>query len=136
MFIPWIEFLQSVMASQDGKFILALVVIMVLTVIDIATGYTKSLKLGVPDSDTGSRGLIKHLSGIVLLCFMTVFAVMLGNIGLTFMWFITLFYIWTQFTSIVENLDALGVNVSIFRFFIQTVEEKDPDLKKYNDSNK
>lgn len=136
MFVPWIEFLQSVMASQDGKFILALIVIMLLTIVDIATGYTKSLKLGIPDSDTGSRGLIKHLSGIVLLCFMTVFAVMMGNVGLTFMWFINLFYIWTQFTSIVENLDALGVNVSIFRFFIQTMEDKDPDLKKYNDSNK
>lgn len=135
-FIPWIEWIQAVMASEDGKFIFALIVIMVLTIVDIATGYTKSLKLGIPDSDTGSRGLIKHLSGIVLLCFMTVFAVMLGNVGLTFMWFINLFYIWTQFTSIVENLDALGVNVSIFRFFIQTMEEKDPDLKKYNDSNK
>lgn len=135
-FIPWIEWLEMLMSSNDGKFIVALIVVLILTMIDIATGYAKSLVLHVPSSDIGSKGLIKHLSGIILLCFMTIFSVMLGNIGLTFMWFINLFYIWTQFTSIVENLDALGVNVSIFKFFIKTIEEKDPDFKKYNDSIK
>ena len=133
---PWIDWLQALIKNDDGKFLLALVIIICLTMLDIITGYTKSLILKVPDSDTGSRGLIKHLSGIILICFMFVFAVMLGDIGLTFMWFVNVFYMWTQFTSIIENLDAIGVPVSVFKYFIKTVESKDPDLKKYNDSNK
>lgn len=76
-------------------------------ILDILTGKAKSIKHKIIDSTIGLNGALKHSIVLLMLIIFGVFARIAGfeHIGLT----IALFYILEYITSILENLDALGI---------------------------
>lgn len=76
-------------------------------ILDIATGKAKAMKHRVIDSTIGLNGILKHSVVLLMLIILGVFSRIAGfeQISLT----IALFYILEYITSIMENLDALGV---------------------------
>lgn len=76
-------------------------------ILDIATGKAKAMKHRVIDSTIGLNGILKHSVVLLMLVILGVFSRIAGfeQISLT----IALFYILEYITSIMENLDALGV---------------------------
>ena len=76
-------------------------------ILDILTGKAKAMKHKVIDSTVGLNGILKHSVVLLMLIILGVFARIAGfeQISLA----IVLFYILEYVTSIMENLDALGV---------------------------
>ena len=75
--------------------------------LDILSGKAKAMKHRVIDSTIGLNGILKHSVVLLMLIILGVFSRIAGfeQISLT----IALFYILEYITSIMENLDALGV---------------------------
>lgn len=76
-------------------------------ILDILSGKAKAMKHKVIDSTIGLNGILKHSVVLLMLIILGVFSRIAGfeQISLT----IALFYILEYITSIMENLDALGV---------------------------
>lgn len=76
-------------------------------VIDILTGKAKALKYNVLDSSIGLNGTLKHMVVIIIAVTISIFSRIAGlpefSIG------VKLFFIFDYVTSIIENLDVLGI---------------------------
>lgn len=75
--------------------------------IDVLTGKAKALKFQVLDSSVGLNGTMKHVIVIIIAVTISIFSRIAGlpefSIG------IKLFFIFDYVTSIIENLDVLGI---------------------------
>lgn len=78
-------------------------------VIDILTGKTKALKSGTIDSAIGTTGIIKHTTIIILVFVVGVWCRVLGVVEGSFIF--SLFILLEYVTSIIENLDVIGIRV-------------------------
>ena len=107
--------------------------LIVLIVVDVITGKFKALKLGVIDSSIGTSGIMKHTTIILLtvLVFLVSRIIGMAEIGHIF----KVFYILEYTTSILENLEALGIPFpdSFTRYFNRMRTDYD---KKVIDENK
>lgn len=81
-------------------------------VIDILTGKAKALKYHVLDSSVGLNGTLKHVVVIVIVVTISIFSRLAGvpefPIG------VKLFFVFEYVTSIIENLDVLGIPLPSF----------------------
>ena len=81
-------------------------------VIDILTGKAKALKYHVLDSSVGLNGTLKHVVVIVIVVTISIFSRVAGvpefPIG------VKLFFVFEYVTSIIENLDVLGIPLPSF----------------------
>lgn len=81
-------------------------------VIDILTGKAKALKFHVLDSSIGLNGTMKHVIVIIIALTVSIFSRIAGvpefSVG------IGLFFIFEYLTSIIENLDVLGIPLPNF----------------------
>lgn len=103
-------------------------VLCVLILLDIATGKTKALKIGDIDSSIGTHGLMKHSMVLIInvLAGMFVVLVQAEYLGYVF----TSFYILEYVTSIIENLDAIGVPFpDSFRKYFRRMEEEHAEIE-------
>lgn len=98
-------------------------------VIDIITGKAKALKYHVLDSTVGLNGTMKHVIVIIITVVISIFSRIAGlpefSIG------IKLFFVFEYVTSIIENLDTLGIPLPDFltQYFNRIKTEYD---YKYN----
>lgn len=116
-------------------------------VIDILTGKAKALKYQVLDSSIGLNGTMKHMVVILIAVTISVFSRIAGlpefSIG------VKLFFIVDYVTSIIENLDVLGIPLPDFvtQYFNRVKSEYDykynlaeknakEELKYYDKENK
>ena len=98
-------------------------------VIDILTGKAKALKYHVLDSSIGLNGTMKHMVVIIIAVTISIFTRVAGlpefSIG------IKLFFIFEYLTSIIENLDVLGIPLPDFitQYFNRIQSEYDYKYK-------
>lgn len=102
-------------------------------VIDIITGKAKALKFHVLDSSIGINGTMKHVVVIIIAITISIFSRIAGlpefSVG------VKLFFVFEYVTSIIENLDVLGIPLPDFitQYFNRIQSEYD---YKYNVENK
>lgn len=116
-------------------------------VIDILTGKAKALKYQVLDSSIGLNGTLKHMVVIIIAVTISIFSRIAGlpefSIG------VKLFFIFDYVTSIIENLDVLGIPLPdiVTQYFNRIKSEYDykyklthrnekEELKYYDKENK
>lgn len=98
-------------------------------VIDILTGKAKALKYHVLDSSIGLNGTMKHMVVIIIAVTISIFTRVAGlpefSVG------IKLFFIFEYLTSIIENLDILGIPLPDFitQYFNRIQSEYDYKYK-------
>lgn len=119
----FVDYLEFVASTDTGKIILFSVAMFLAFLADYITGFYKSIKLKVPSSNTGLLGLLKHLAIFALVLFLTFFCLILGKETIPFIYMFYIAYLITEFQSIIENLDQVGVDVKPFRWLIQTVSK-------------
>jgi toxin secretion/phage lysis holin len=133
--LHYIEYLQTLIKSDDSKMLIFLIGCLVAIVVDMITGWTKSIVTKTPSSDIGTRGLLKHLSIFSLLLVLGLFSIFIGNFAIL-AWYALVVYYWLlQFQSVLENLEAMGVDIKGFNVFIQAVHS-DSEPKQENDLKK
>lgn len=133
--LHYIEYLQTLIKSDDSKMIIFLIGTLIAIIIDMITGWTKSIVTKTPSSDIGTRGLLKHLSLFSILLVLGLFAIFIGNFAIV-AWYALVVYYWLlQFQSVLENLDAMGVDIKGFNTFIQAVHS-DSEPKQENNLTK
>lgn len=102
-------------------------------VIDILTGKAKALKYHVLDSSVGLNGTMKHMVVIIIAVTISIFTRVAGlpefSVG------VKLFFVFEYLTSIIENLDLLGIPLPKFatQYFNRIQSEYD---YKYNVENR
>lgn len=119
----FISYLQFVESTDAGKIFLFIIAMFLAFLADYITGFYKSIKLKTPSSDTGLVGLLKHLSIFALVLFLTFFCLILGKETIPFIYMFYITYLVTEFQSILENLDQVGLDVKPFQWLIQTVSK-------------
>jgi toxin secretion/phage lysis holin len=130
--LHYIEYLQTLIKTDDSKMLIFLIGTLVAIVVDMITGWTKSIVTKTPSSDIGTRGLLKHLSLFSLLLVLGLFSIFIGNFAIL-AWYALVVYYWLlQFQSVLENLDAMGIDIKGFTTFIQAVHS-DSEPKKENE---
>lgn len=81
--------------------------LLILILIDVLTGKSKAVLLNDFDSSIGTRGLIKHTTIIILNTLVGVTVRVFGVMEVGYIF--GLFYMLEYVTSILENLDVLGI---------------------------
>lgn len=128
----YVEALQQLVRTDDSKILVFIIGTLFAIVVDMATGWAKSIVTKTSSSDIGTRGLLKHLSLFSLLMVLALFAIFLGNYAILAWYGLVVYYWLLQFQSVLENLDAMGVDIKGFTTFIQAVHS-DNEPKKEND---
>lgn len=119
----YITVISNLSTTDSGKIVGFFIGMFILFVADFLTGVYKSYKLKVPNSCIGKEGLFKHFSILALLGAITYFCLFIGKVMMTPLYMFYLTYIFTEFQSIIENLDQAGYDVKIFRVFIQSIRD-------------
>ena len=108
------------------------IALIVLILIDVLTGKFKALKFGIVDSSIGTSGMIKHTT-IILLTVVVAMTTRLMNVHEVSYIFKT-FYILEYVTSILENLEALGIPFpDSFRKYFNRMRTKNEKRKLGDD---
>ena len=101
--------------------------------LDVITGKAKAIKYHVLDSSVGLNGTMKHVVVIIITLTIAIFSRIAGlpefSVG------IKLFFVFDYITSIIENLDVLGIPLPNFvtQYFNRIKSEYD---YKYNVKDK
>lgn len=104
--VDYWEFVKAVQELTHSRiFLLVLTTIFV----DIGTGKAKAFKTGTIDSSTGTVGIIKHTIITILVVIVGVWCRVLGIVEGSYIF--SLFIILEYITSIIENLDVLGIKI-------------------------
>lgn len=119
----FVDYLGFVASTDAGKIILFIIAMFLAFLADYISGFYKSIKLKTPSSDTGLVGLLKHLAIFALVLFLTFFCLILGKDTIPFIYMFYIAYLITEFQSILENLDEVGIDVKPFEWLIQTVSK-------------
>lgn len=119
----FISYLQFVESTDAGKIFLFIIAMFLAFLADYITGFYKSIKLKTPSSNTGLVGLLKHLSIFSLVLFLTYFCLILGKETIPFIYMFYITYLVTEFQSILENLNQVGIDIKPFEWLIRSVSE-------------
>lgn len=119
----FVDYLQFIGSTDTGKIILFIIAMFLAFLTDYITGFYKSIKLKTPSSDTGLIGLLKHLAIFALVLFLTFFCLIMGKDTIPFIYMFYVAYLITEFQSILENLDQVGIDIKPFQWLIQTVSK-------------
>lgn len=117
----FVDYLQFIGSTDTGKIILFIIAMFLAFLTDYISGFYKSIKLKTPSSDTGLIGLLKHLAIFALVLFLTFFCLIMGKDTIPFIYMFYVAYLITEFQSILENLDQVGIDVKPFQWLIQSV---------------
>ena len=102
--IDW-KLVYRYLQELDNSFLFISLIILV--VVDVMTGKFKAMKLGIIDSSIGTSGIIKHSTIILLTVLVYLVSRIIGMIEVGHIF--KVFYILEYLTSILENLEALGI---------------------------
>lgn len=119
-----IEFLRELTGTQDAKIFFILGLIAVAMIIDFLTG-TVSAKINQNIvSQKGINGILRKIcSMIVMIFFIPVSILIPEGIGIGLVYVLYLGYLFMELKSILENLKKMGVDVSLFKNFVDEVEK-------------
>ncbi len=121
-----IEFLRELMITQDTKILFVLGLIAVAMIIDFLTG-TVSAKINkdiIFESQKGINGILRKIcSMLVMIFFIPVSILIPERIGVGLIYVLYLGYLIMEIKSILENLKKMGLDISIFKDFVDEVEK-------------
>lgn len=119
-----IDFLRELTGTQDAKIFFILGLIAIAMIIDFLTG-TVSAKINQNIiSQKGINGILRKIcSMIVMIFFIPVSILIPGGIGIGLVYVLYLGYLFMELKSILENLKKMGVDVSLFKNFVDEVEK-------------
>ena len=114
------DLLKSCIATQDGKILFVLGLIAIAMTIDFFSG-TIAAKINKEirfESGKGINGILRKLTSLMVMVFFIPVAVLLPNdTGVMLLYTLYLGYLTFEITSILENLEKMGLDVKIFRKF-------------------
>ena len=121
-----IEFLRELMITQDTKILFVLGLIAVAMIIDFLTG-TVSAKINkdiIFESQKGINGILRKIcSMLVMIFFIPVSILIPEGTGVGLIYVLYLGYLIMEIKSILENLKKMGLDISIFKDFVDEVEK-------------
>lgn len=126
MDIRMFTFLRSIIATEDGLVLFLLGLIVVMEIIDFATGtFAAIINQDIEyKSKVGINGLIRKMQGITLLVVLIPMSVLLPEqTGVAFLYTIYLGYVVLTFKSLVENYGKAKGNTTIFENVTLTLEK-------------
>lgn len=116
--------------NNDTKLMFALGVICFLMTLDLVTGVAKSQVSGTTNSNKGINGIIRKGCSLIMLVTLFPVSVLLPETaGDTVLWTIFVGYALMEFQSVIENLDAMDINVYFFKLILPKTEEAENDGK-------
>lgn len=119
-----IEFLRELTGTQDAKIFFILGLIAIAMIIDFLTG-TVSAKINQNIiSQKGINGILRKIcSMIVMIYFIPVSILIPEGIGIGLVYVLYLGYLMMEIKSILENLKKMGLDVTLFKTFVDEVEK-------------
>ena len=121
------EFLKSCIATQDGKILFILSLIAGAMVIDFITG-TVAAKINPKidfKSSKGINGILRKLTSIMVMMFFIPVSVLLPNeSGVALLYTLYVGYLVFELTSILENMEKMGVPIKLFKNFTDKLNSK------------
>ncbi|MFM1542283.1 phage holin family protein [Helcococcus ovis] len=119
------EYLRHLIATEDNKVIFILTLIAIAMIIDFVSG-TIAAKIN-PDikfeSKKGINGILRKLISIIVMIFFIPLSVIIPNaVGATLVYVLYLGYLLMELKSILENLQKMGINITLFNNFIKEIE--------------
>ncbi|HEK9993565.1 TPA: phage holin family protein [Streptococcus equi subsp. zooepidemicus] len=120
-------FLRQLIQTQDGKILFTLGAIAVAMMIDFLTG-TVAAKIN-PNIDfrskEGINGILRKICSIALMIFFIPLSILLPNdTGVAFLYVMYIGYLLFELKSILENLNKMGIDVALFKQFIDMFSKK------------
>lgn len=120
-------FLRQLIQTQDGKILFILGAIAVAMMIDFLTG-TVAAKIN-PNIDfrskEGINGILRKICSIALMIFFIPLSILLPNdTGVAFLYVMYVGYLLFELKSILENLNKMGIDVALFKQFIDMFSKK------------
>jgi len=120
-------FLRQLIQTQDGKILFTLGAIAVAMMIDFLTG-TVAAKIN-PNIDfrskEGINGILRKICSITLMIFFIPLSILLPNdTGVAFLYVMYVGYLLFELKSIIENLNKMGIDVALFKQFVDMFSKK------------
>ncbi|CRQ98129.1 phage holin [Streptococcus equi subsp. equi] len=120
-------FLRQLIQTQDGKILFTLGAIAVAMMIDFLTG-TVAAKIN-PNIDfrskEGINGILRKICSITLMIFFIPLSILLPNdTGVAFLYVMYIGYLLFELKSIIENLNKMGIDVALFKQFVDMFSKK------------
>lgn len=120
-------FLRQLIQTQVGKILFTLGAIAVAMMIDFLTG-TVAAKIN-PNIDfrskEGINGILRKICSIALMIFFIPLSILLPNdTGVAFLYVMYVGYLLFELKSILENLNKMGIDVALFKQFIDMFSKK------------
>ncbi|EIQ81522.1 phage holin family protein [Streptococcus canis] len=121
-------FLRQLIQTQDGKILFTLGAIAVAMMIDFLTG-TVAAKINPKidfRSKEGINGILRKICSITLMIFFIPLSILLPNdTGVAFLYVMYVGYLLFELKSILENLNKMGIDVSLFKQFVGLFDKKE-----------
>lgn len=123
----YVYFFETINPDQDGKILFTLGAIAVAMMIDFLTG-TVAAKIN-PNIDfrskEGINGILRKICSIALMIFFIPLSILLPNdTGVAFLYVMYVGYLLFELKSILENLNKMGIDVALFKQFIDMFSKK------------
>lgn len=115
MQIHYIEKIRAIFATNDSAMLGWITVCSFLMLGDIVTGWWKSIVTHKANSDIGTRGLMKHLSIILLLFLFGIVMIIAGDLAIEVWYGMVFSYVIWQLQSMVENVGAISKAPDFFK---------------------
>lgn len=123
-----LNFLEQMALDEYDRILYVLTAITVAMIIDFITG-TWAAKVNSTieyRSKEGINGILRKLASIIVLVFCIPLAPLIpAGTGIVALYVLYLGYLFLELTSIVENLNNIGVDVKFFKVFLNQVKGED-----------
>lgn len=120
-----IDFLRILVSTEDKKILFILSLICIAMVIDFSIGLVNALvnKNVKFQSKIGINGILRKVASLVLLIFFIPISILFpNNIGNITLYVLYCGYLLSEFFSILENLETMGVNTTLFKKIITKLQ--------------
>ena len=125
-----LNYLRSVLETEDGKLVYYIVLIMIVMFIDFMTGLYKAHVTRTLSSKIGKDGLTKKLIIIMLLLIVIPVSLIIPSeiAGNGLIYVVYTGYLGFEFVSIFENCKAVGINLSWLKpIYDRLLQKKEVD---------
>ena len=120
-----IDFLRHLLDTEDTKILFILALITGAMVIDFLTG-TVAAKINKKitfQSQKGINGILRKICSLIVMVFFIPISVLIPEgVGVILIYTLYLGYLVMELTSILENLKKMGLDVSLLKSFVSSVD--------------
>ena len=121
-----IEYLRHFTTTQEGRIFFILAIVACLMIIDFISGTVAAIINPNIEfkSKEGVYGILRKIVSMLLMVILVPVGVVLpGDTGIMLVYTLYIGYMLFELKSIVENLDKMGVDVGIFKVFLNNFEQ-------------